>query len=43
MRGVSRNSGSSARKEDIRRFYFLISGRANPASRSIIGTGRSTT
>ncbi|MEU9542741.1 MULTISPECIES: hypothetical protein [Streptomyces] len=29
--------------EDIRRFYFLINGRANPASPSIIGTARPTT
>jgi ubiquinone/menaquinone biosynthesis C-methylase UbiE len=29
--------------EDIRRFYFLINGRANPASPSIIGTARPST
>ncbi|MFJ3620647.1 class I SAM-dependent methyltransferase [Streptomyces iakyrus] len=29
--------------QDIRRFYFLIDGRANPASPSVIGTARPTT
>ncbi|GAA3500972.1 class I SAM-dependent methyltransferase [Streptomyces prasinosporus] len=29
--------------QDIRRFYFLINGRANPASPSIIGTARPST
>jgi hypothetical protein len=29
--------------EDIRRFYFLINGRANPASPSIIGTAHPST
>ncbi len=29
--------------KDIRRFYFLINGRANPASPSIIGTARPST